>query len=472
MKIKNFATSVLLACLLSPGVYAQTPQNPDIPPIGETTIENWVVNIREMPEKTRTKITETANQLRGTDTDKGLLADLGKAVGMGTVSGIVEAIVSETYNLAQYRKRQKQEWMRLIQNENSFVDSVTSVHVMKDFYSSTSKKGALDPSDINFDGIELRGTRNGEEVLYISCSIDKDKIDNLFRHSKFNLVLDTLAFYPTRCHLPNVSANGIRTMKKIKKQKKDEKKNSGRKAPDKMKDMPSDEGDTIIRPGKGGNGFSFAERNNLKVDIDFSIFSSWINEAVQIHKNVELGNFKFSVSIPDTTFYSYSRKDIMKESEAIPDSLTRMWYLNNRLVAVKGDSFVVPRSYMPLDKDQPMWGTGEYNIKVKIHESCQFAENSDKAKNWKTDYKCLRQMQNRSGEVQEYLQTLWNQYGNSMVKTAYKTALSTVATDLTTPLFNGGTSMQSTGAKSQGAAGAQGGMPQAGSGQNPTSNKP
>ncbi|MCM1152662.1 MAG: hypothetical protein NC328_03290 [Muribaculum sp.] len=30
-------------------------------------------------------------------------------------------------------------------------------------------------------------------------------------------------------------------------------------------------GDTIIHPGTGGIGFSFDERNNLRVGIDFSI---------------------------------------------------------------------------------------------------------------------------------------------------------------------------------------------------------
>lgn len=412
MKLKNSITALLLLSLSAQAVFAQ-PRKPNGEAPGAVPVDSWEVNVRQMPVETRAEITETMSRLKGTDEDRGIIADIGSAVGMGLVSGLVEAVVSETYNLAQYRKKQKQEWMRMIQNENNFTDSITSIKGLKDFYSSSSHIGALDPSNINFDGIEIRGMRNGQQVIYMSCSIDRDKLDNMFQHSKFNLVLDSLAFNPYICHLPNVTANGIRTMKEIKKGK------------------ASVVGDTILRPGTGGNGFSFDERNNLRVAIDFSIYSSWINQAVQVHKNVELGKFNFTISIPENTLgtYTYSRLKIMNEAKKLPEN-ERTMFLQNNLVTIEGDSFVVPRSFMPLDTGQPMWGTGEYNIKVKVRESCQFADNSEKAKHWHEDYKRLRQMQNRSGEVQEYFKTLWNQYGNTLVKTSYKTALSTTANDL------------------------------------------
>lgn len=452
MKIKNILTGFMALCVMTPNVCAQSPMRPKGVPASGIPVDSWEVNVRQMPASTRAEITETMSKLKGTDEDRGIISDVGKAVGMGLVSGLVDAVVSETFNLVQYRKKQKQEWIRMIQNENNYTDSITSIKGLKDFYNANSHRGALDPSDINFDGIEIRGMRNGQEVIYMSCSIDRDKLDHLFRHSKFNLVLDTLAFYPFQCHLPNVTANGIRTMRELKKGKAEVK------------------GDTIIRPGVGGNGFSFEERNNLRVGIDFSLYSSWINQAVQVHKNIELGNFKFTINIPDNVrVYTYSRKDVVNESKKIPAGGEREQFLNHHLLAVEGDCFVVPRSYMPLDNGQPMWGTGEYDIKVKFRESCQFADNSEKAKHWREDYKRLRQMQNRSGEVQEYFQTLWNQYGNKLVKASYKTALSTVATDLTTPLM-GGVKMPSA-AKAQGAAGAQGGMPQSGGGNNSVGNQ-
>lgn len=398
---------------------------------GSMPVDTWEVNVKQMPQDVRANITETMANLKGTEEDRGIIADIGSAVGMGLVSGLVDAVVTETFNLAQYRKKQKQEWMRMIQNENNYTDSITSIKGLKDFYTSNSHMGALDPSNINFDGIEIRGIRNGQEVIYMSCSIDRNNLEHMFRHSKFNLVLDSLSFNPYVCHLPNVTANGIRTMNDIKKGKAEVR------------------GDTIIRPGKGGNGFSFDERNNLRVAIDFSLYSSWINQAIQVHKDVELGKFSMSVNIPNSILgtYTYSRNEILKEAKDLPQD-AQQDFLANNLIDIEGDCFVVPRSFMPLDNGKPMWGTGEYNIKVKIRESCQFADNSEKAKHWKEDYKRLRQMQNRSGEVQEYLQTLWNQYGNTMVKSSYKTALTTGVNELI-PIKSTSTRTSSTGAGSQ-----------------------
>lgn len=421
MNLRNILTSILIAAVtVLPSIAQPRPDNM----AGTTPVDSWEVNVRQMPPMLRAEITETMGRLQGSEEDRSIISDLLPKLGSGVASGLVEAIVTETFNLMQYRKKQKREWMRMIQNENNYTDSITSIKGLKDFYASNSHLGALDPSDINFDGIEIRGMRNGKQVIYMSCSIDRSRLDHLFRHSKFNLVLDSLVFNPYVCHLPNVTANGIRTMREIKRGKTDVK------------------GDTIIRPGTGGNGFSFDERNNLRVGIDFSLYSSWINQAVQIHKDVELGDFKFTVKIPNDVIgeYTYSRNVILKDAMLRPEN-ERQAFLSHNLIDIDGDCFVVPRSFMPLDNGKPMWGTGEYNIKVKVRESCQFADNSDKAKHWHEDYKRLRQMQNMSDEVQEYFQTLWNQYGNTLVKTSYKTVLTTGVNELI-PL-NAGAAMPS-----------------------------
>lgn len=408
MSVKKIFLVIIVTILPLLTCYAQPPIDVHNRSMRGVEANRWEVNVKEMPSEIRAEITETMGKLKGDEQDRGIIADIGSAVGMGLVSGLVEAVVSETYNLAQYRKKQKQEWMGMIQKENNFTDSITSIKGLKDFYTANSHRGALDPSNMNFDGIEIRGLRNDQQVIYMSCSIDRSNLEHLFRHSKFTLVLDSLRFNPYVCHLPNVMANGIRTMNDLKKGKA------------KMS------GDTILRPGKGGNGFSFDERNNLSVTIDFSLYSSWINQAVDVHKDVELGNFNFTVNIPDNIIgeYTYSRSDIIEEAEKLPKAEQKR-FLENHLITIEGDCFVVPRSYMPLDNGRDMWGTGEYNLKVKIREACQFADNSEKAKHWKEDYKRLRQMQNKSGEVREYFKTLWSQYGNSLVKTSYKTAVST-----------------------------------------------
>lgn len=434
MKFKNILSVLILIEFLSQSVYAQRPMVID----GKhemTPVDSWEINVKQMPPDIRANITETMENLKGTDEDRGIIANIGTAIGLGLIAGVTDAVVSETFNLIQYRKKQKQEWMRMIQNENNFTDSITSIKGLKDFYTENSHRGALDPSNINFDGIEIRGMRNGQQVIYMSCSIDRNNIEHMFRHSKFNLVLDSLAFNPYVCHLPNITANGIRTMNEIKKGKAEVK------------------ADTILRPGTGGNGFSFDERNNLRVAINFSIYSSWINQAVQVHQNVELGNFNLTVNIPNNIIgtYTYSRNNILDEAKRYPIDQQNN-YLTANLISIEGDCFVVPRSFMPLDNGKPMWGTGEYNIKVKVRESCQFTDNSDKAKHWREDYKKLRQMQKRSGEMQEYLQTLWNQYGNSLVKTSYKTALTTGINELIPTKSTGMSTSAKGSAASQGGA--------------------
>lgn len=391
-----------VAAILAASLFA-FPASPQSAPGAE--VDSWEVSVREMDPVMRDRISSTMREFNGSADDRGVIAEIGQAVGFGLVASAVDVIVSETFNLVQMRKRQKREWMEMIQRENNYTDSITSIRGLKDFYARNSELGALDPSDINFNGIEIRGIRNGHEVIYMACSIDRSRLDNLFRHSKFNLVLDTLAFYPYSCHLPNVAANGIRVMKEIKKGKAEVK------------------GDTIVRPG--GNGFSFDDRENLRVGIDFDISSSWINEAVQVHRDVELGKFRLSVNIPDNvTAYKYSRSAEIARAEKLPEA-ERQAFLARNLVNVEGECFVVPRSFMPLDNGKRMWGTGEYNIKVKVREQCSFDPDSEKAKRWREDYSRMRKMQNRSNEVREYFETLWNQQGMNIVKTSYRTAIST-----------------------------------------------
>ncbi|MEF2752263.1 MAG: hypothetical protein U0N52_05005, partial [Muribaculaceae bacterium] len=117
-------------------------------------VDSWEVYVRQMPADTRNEITRTMEQLNGSAQDRGILADIGTTLGIGVVGGLVDAVVTETFNLINYRKKQKAEWMKMIMNENSYTDSISSIRGIRDFYASNSRFGALDPSDINFDGIE------------------------------------------------------------------------------------------------------------------------------------------------------------------------------------------------------------------------------------------------------------------------------------------------------------------------------
>lgn len=390
--------------------------------------ETWEVSVNQMDSRSREKVNHIVEglQTRGGAT-RGVLKDILGSMLTGGVTAAVDVVATEMINLAKYKKAQKEKWMQMIERECNYTDSISSIKGLKDFYSDVSSLGALDPSNINFDGISIRGVRDGKEVLFMSCHIDTTRLDHMFQHSKFNLVLDTLIFHPYQCHLPNLQANGIRIMRN--------------------------------ETSERDNSFSFDERQNLTVGLEMTLSSSWINEAVMVMNNIELGKFKLNVNIDQRKpEYIYSRKQI-EQNRAM--GLDR----DTTFILIEGDCFVVPRSYMPISGGKRMWGTGEYNIKVKMRESCQFNRDEDrnkKMKEWYKDYKQLRKMQKKGSQTEEYLKTVWKQNGNTLIKQMLKQGLSTgVAATGLTQSGAGGTAAKMPGAASPGGAG------QAGSGTMP-----
>ncbi len=354
--------------------------------------ESWVVNVNPMDDNSQSRINQmvTTAQARGGAT-RGVMQDIAKGILSTGTTSMIDIVATEAIKLATLRKRQKQEWTRMITRENHYSDTIGNIKGMQDFYSEVSQVGALDPSNLNFDGITLRGMRNGKEVLFMSCHIDTSQLDRLIRYSKFVLVLDTLIFHPYDCHLPNLEANGIRL-------------------------NPGQESDR-------DNSFSFNERQNLRVGIEITLSSSWINEAVMVMNDVELGSFSLSVPIsPDRQEYIYSRRQI--------EANRRLHAGDTSFVTIDGDCFVVPRSYMTVSGGKRMWGTGEYKMQVVIHESCQFVSDEDqnvKARRWHRDYRQLTrlQRQHRGG----YLRQVWQQSGNALVKQVMKESMTIGAKD-------------------------------------------
>lgn len=60
---------------------------------------------------------------------------------------------------------------------------------------------------MKFDGIGCLRKEGNDTVFYISCHIDRNKINRIINHSKFELALDTLIICPTRSNLPNSVLN-------------------------------------------------------------------------------------------------------------------------------------------------------------------------------------------------------------------------------------------------------------------------
>lgn len=366
----------------------------------DVELEGLQVGVNTMDDGTRKKITGIVEQMQEQGgATRGVVSDILKSSLTGGITATLDVIGTEIVNLAHYKKNQKRKWMEMIERECNYTDSIQNLQGLQDFYSETSTIGALDPSNLNFNGISIRGMREGKEVLYLSCHIDTARLSHLIQHSKFNLVLDTMAFHPYECHLPNLQANGIRLMK----------------------------GQQCERD----NSFSFDERTNLRVGIEMEIFSSWINEAVMVMDNVKLGAFKMNINInTHDPIFTYSRRQIEQNKLNARRSAynNQLSAADTTFIGIEGDCFVVPRSFMPVNGGQRMWGTGEYNIKVKMRESCQFSndeEKNKKMKQWYRDYKQLRKMQRKGKgtEVGEYFRTVWHQHENTIMKKIVKSSI-------------------------------------------------
>lgn len=353
--------------------------------------ETWEVSINQMDNRSREQVNQIVAGLQlSASPTRSVFKDIFGSMLTGGLTAAVDVVATEIINLAKYKKNQKEKWMQMIERECNYTDSLSSIKGLTDFYSETSNIGAFDPSNINFDGISLRGMRDGREVLYMSCHIDMSRLQHMFRHSKFNLVLDTLVFHPYDCHLPNLQANGIRMMR----------------------------GEKTERD----NSFSFDERKNLCVSLEMTLTSSWVNEAVMVMDNVELGKFKLNVNIDQNKpVFIYSRKQIEQNRALGLQSDTTF-------IQIDGDCFVVPRSFMPSFGGQRTWGTGEYNVKVKMRETCQFntdEERNKKMKQWYKDYKQLRKMQKKGSLLGEYFRNVCKQNGNTIVKEMLKKGITT-----------------------------------------------
>ena len=399
--MKNRILCLLTVLLSGMAVYAQN--FPEGFPQGKgddikEVVNSWKVDVNTMDAHRRQKISEYVEEMqtRG-GANRAFLTDVLNVAKLNSVTTVIDIVSTEMFEWVNYRKNKKNEWRRMIDRENVYRDSLSYVETIQEFYSETSRYGALDPSNINFDGISVRGYRYGKEYLYLSCHIDTTRLDHLFRHSKFYLVLDSLSFNPYGCHLPNVEANGIRLKKEG--------------------DSPRD------------NRFSFNERNGLSFSMEMTLSSSWINQAVVLQRNVPLGTFRMHVNIPDgVEVYTYSRKEIDNNRKRM--KLDHSLKLQTEYIEIEGDCFVVPRSFMPVSGSELMWGTGEYDLKINLQEKCRFIEDPGKnarLKNWHKDYKQLLEMKKEQAGVKEYFQKIWQQNGNTLMKTIVKQSLTTGA---------------------------------------------
>lgn len=307
--------------------------------------------------------------------DRGYLGDLFnaskeslKGIASGYVTSFIDLGVNAIGSLLTRNARLKEEWEETVKAENIYKTKISTVSEINDFYKEVSFEGAMDPKGMRFDGIGCLRLEDNDTVFYLSCHIDRSKIDRIVKHSKFELVLDTLIVSPTHSNLPNTYL-----------------------------DLP----------------YSFAERDNFTLSMNIKLISSWMNEIVQLQKNQELGAFVLNVPV---------------DPEEL-DEKGFLRYVRNRndepVYKIVGESFIVPRSYMGYrDKDdnyKNIWGTGEYKLEIELKETCDVTEQY--RENWKKDRKRRKKLMEKESIWENGWQTISNQRWDELAQSWVITTL-------------------------------------------------
>lgn len=276
-----------------------------------------------------------------------------KGIASGYVTSFIDLGVNAIASLVTRNSRLKQKWEDMVQAENVYKTTLGTVSEVNDFYDNISFDGAMDPAGMRFDGIGCLRKEGQDTVFYISCHIDRSKIDRIINHSKFELALDTLIISPMHSNLPNSPL-----------------------------DLP----------------FSFAERQNFTLSMDMTLTSSWMNEIVMLQKDQVLGEFNITIPVDPSMLDN--------------DGFLRYVRKKNEAPAYKvvGESFIIPRSYMGYRGEdgryKNSWGTGEYKLSIALKETCEVTDAY--RENWKKDRKRRKKMQPK----EDFIDATWQMISN------------------------------------------------------------
>ncbi len=294
-------------------------------------------------------------------------------IGAGYITSFANIGVNYIGNLITRNARLEQEWENMVAEENKWSGKICSLHDVRDFYSKPSTAGALDPMDMNFDGIGCLRMEGSDTAFFVSFHVDRNKLNRIVNHSKFELVLDTLVISPIHSNLPNTS-------------------------------LPL--------------SFSFKERSNYIFEMGIKITSSWFTDAIELHSDAPLGEFKITIPVAEsdldsTGFLRYVRTE---DGEA--------------KYTVIGESFIVPRSYMGYRDSQGrfknIWGTGQYKLEVSLEEYCNVTP--EYRNSWKEDRKRRKNMATKNdGVFSGVWQTISSQHWDEITKSWVITTLSAPA---------------------------------------------
>jgi len=273
--------------------------------------------------------------------------ELGEAIREGYSNLVIQKTLNASSNLmslgvsylsefAQKRTRgyRLREWMDLVEAQNVRTATISSETRINDFYYLPSTAGPFDVDNLKFSGITCYnylevsdagagdGIAVGHDVFYVHCSLRTDSLGlaDMAFHSRFQLQLDTLAFYPDYCGVP---VNG---------------------------------------EARHRGSFDFERRDHLRLRMNIKVFSSWINPAVEVFDDVQIGEFMLTASINESALQEIDgEKVFIYGAGSTPETA--------HLVSLTGGSFIVPRSYIG-GVGQSTYGTGEYRLEISVTESC------------------------------------------------------------------------------------------------------
>lgn len=327
------------------------------------------------------RINDKQDDTRRFDIDL-LNATLGasKGIGSGYISTFIDMGVNALGNLITRNARQKKEWEDMVRDENVWSTKISSIQDVKDFYRKPSTAGALDPLNMNFDGIGCLRMEGQDTVFFISCHIDRSKLQRIVNHSKFELVLDTLILSPLHSNLPNTQL-----------------------------------------PLK----FSFDERKDFNLSMNIKLTSSWFTDAIELHNDAQLGEFNINIPVSkndvnENGFLKYVRQ----ESE-------------QPKYTIIGESFIVPRSYMGYrdsnGRYKNIWGTGQYKLDIELKETCDITP--EYRASWKSDRKKRKKMMPKTNFFSGVWQTISSQEWDEITKSWVITTISAPANVITNEII-------------------------------------
>lgn len=281
----------------------------------------------------------------GMGNERGILLGLGVAIAKSYSTAFVQKTVSATSNLINLmvklmtkNKQDREQWIKTVQNQSHFQHTLATEIFIDDFYYLPSTNGALDPMNMKFNGFgcksslrpsdfshggNLQHDQASSELLefFAICKIRDDSVGmkRIANHSKFEIELEQFVFDTRHTCLPNDSSNG-----------------------------------QTLKP------FDFIGRKDLVFNLNVKVFSSWVNEAIMLFDNQQIGEFNITVRIDSN--------DLTEDRIFIYDPAK-----HQDKVSVSGESFIVPRSYTGT-ANAPSWGTGQYRLEMTVSETCSMNE--------------------------------------------------------------------------------------------------